>query len=392
MKVALISKEFPPFAFGGVASNCYDLAHSLARSGVDTTVFCGRSKQPTVERPAENLKVVRLPLVDLPHRGLWFQLLNIDSFLRCLKKYSVLHFVDPESGGAWAYFRKRFGVPVVTSIHEHVLLASRIFLRSPLAEWTLGDFGYHVVEYPLNEFLLRACMASSDHLIVHGQTTLEDMKQTYRHFDFEKATVIHNGVNFDKMPGIDPRLMPGRSDRLTVAFFGRLFWRKGILHLLRAFAVLQQDFPNLKLNIFGTGPLQTKLTRLIGQLGLSDNVRMGGYIAYADLLKEIAKADIISLPSLYEVGPYIAALEAMACRKPVVAFDFPFVREFMTHMQNALVAKPGDVEDLSQKIRQLVVDGGLRLRVGVDAYQYVKERHNWNLLVQRFLQVYQNVL
>ena len=50
LKVALISEEFPPFDFGGVAAHCYDLAYSLSRKGIDTTVFSGRSSKITRQK------------------------------------------------------------------------------------------------------------------------------------------------------------------------------------------------------------------------------------------------------------------------------------------------------------------------------------------------------
>jgi predicted AlkP superfamily pyrophosphatase or phosphodiesterase len=73
------------------------------------------------------------------------------------------------------------------------------------------------------------------------------------------------------------------------------------------------------------------------------------------------------------VGPFVSALETMACKKPVVLFDLPFAREFMKDMYNGLMAKPMDVEDLSNKIGLLLSDRKLALKLGQNAFQYVKK-------------------
>ena len=43
LRVGLISEEFPPFSFGGVGLHCFDLAYSLSKKGICTTVFSDRS-------------------------------------------------------------------------------------------------------------------------------------------------------------------------------------------------------------------------------------------------------------------------------------------------------------------------------------------------------------
>lgn len=44
MRVALISQDFPPASYGGIASSCFDLANTLQKVGVDVTVFSTRKK------------------------------------------------------------------------------------------------------------------------------------------------------------------------------------------------------------------------------------------------------------------------------------------------------------------------------------------------------------
>jgi len=100
---------------------------------------------------------------------------------------------------------------------------------------------------------------------------------------------------------------------------------------------------------------------------------------------------VVALPSLFEVGPSIAALEAMACKKPIVAFDTPFTREFIGSMWDGLLAKPYDVNDFAEKLYLLLTDSKLRNKLGQNAYEYVKQNHNWSTLVKKHIGIYSMV-
>jgi glycosyltransferase involved in cell wall biosynthesis len=57
-------------------------------------------------------------------------------------------------------------------------------------------------------------------------------------------------------------------------------------------------------------------------------------------------------------------------------------------MNNGLLAKAGDIDDLARKLELLVSDRSLRHRIGKSAYQHVKKNHNWDIQVDKYLEVY----
>ena len=321
---------------------------------------------------------------------MWFQIQNFKILSKLLNGYTVLHAVNPQASAFCVHLKKIWGKPFVTTIHETFSSDLKAFSSAPLSEWAIGDFGLHVVEYPLNEIIARYCLQNSDRIIACGRTTASELK-AYRGLNPEKISVIYNGINFDKINSIGNKSDNTRND-FSIVFYGRLVWRKGIFPLIRSIGMLERNFPNLKLKIFGTGPLENKTRTLISELGLENKVSLFGHIPYSELISEIRRATVVALPSLYEVGPFISALEAMACKKPVVTFDLPFAREFIEDMENGLLAKAGDVKDLSEKIAILLSDGRLRKKIGDNAYEYVKKNHDWNTLVDRYIDLYENVL
>lgn len=94
-----------------------------------------------------------------------------------------------------------------------------------------------------------------------------------------------------------------------------------------------------------------------------------GHVPHRKLIGEIMNADALVFPSLSEAQPMII-LEAMACGKPVVAFDLPFAREIISDMSNGLLVKFNDIGDLSMKTRLLISDEKLRRRLGQAAHDY----------------------
>jgi len=204
--------------------------------------------------------------------------------------------------------------------------------------------------------------------------------------------VIHNAINFDEIENVesDPESKNGQSN-LSIVFAGRLFWLKGLTYLLKAFEILRRDFRDLDLKIFGKGPEEPRIRRFISNTGIKDSVHLRGYIPHKSLIAEIKKSDIVVVPSLYEAQPMFA-LEAMACKKPLVAFDLPFAREIIANGHNGLLAKAHDVEDLANKIRIILLDGKLRFEFGQNAYKYVKREHNWSTQVEKYLDIYKNVM
>ena len=398
-KVALISHEFPPFAIGGIGYQCYDLAYSLSRKKIDTVVLCGKSPYKRIEKPNDFLTVIRLPCIDVPPRYFWFQLQNFRVLQKLVDDSSVIHGVNPISSAIAAYYKIRLGKPFVVTCHHSGLLELKEFLNLPTTEWTLGNFSITVLSYPLDEIILmNTCLKSADRIIVPGLSTLNYIKNTVGNLDLRRTTVIHNGIDFTKIGKIITKLGENYEGddsfegETTIAFYGRLVSTKGIMYLLEAMAILSAEFPRLRLSIFGKGPLEPKIRLKVKSLGLQDRVKLHGYVSYPYLISRISKASVIALPSLVEVGPFIAALEAMACKKPLVLFDSAFSREFISNMHNGLLAKVCDSKDLSDKIRILLYDEKLRRRIGQNAYTYVKNNHDWDVLVDRYIETYKEAI
>ena len=372
--------------FGGIGSACYDYAIALSRKGVDTTVFCGKSKKISIEETNGNLHVVRLPCFDLPPRFIWFQLQNLKLFANQLRDYSIIHVFNPQAGATSALLKQRLEKPLITSIHGLHLMSLKLSIASPLLNWSAKDIGAQLVGYPVQVVLHDICLRKSDHIAVCSNSANIELKQMFGYIDPSKISVIYNGINFEEMHAVKSEENQG-----SIVYCGRLYWAKGVTYFIEALARLKYSHPEFRAEIFGEGPLENKLKTMILDLGLAANVNLRGFISRKQLFTEFGKASMVVLPSLYEAQP-VVLLEAMACKKPIIAFNLPFAAEIIEPGFNGFLAETGNVTDLANKIKLLLGDEELREKMGKNGYEYVKKNHNWEVLVEKYLEIYRNMV
>ena len=97
---------------------------------------------------------------------------------------------------------------------------------------------------------------------------------------------------------------------------GRLSRQKGFDMLVEAWALIEKEVPDWKLDIYGQGPLQKELQGQIDGLGLR-NIELKGFSD--DIHKEYMESSLFFLSSRYE-GFVLVLMEAMATGLPAVSF------------------------------------------------------------------------
>jgi glycosyltransferase involved in cell wall biosynthesis len=170
---------------------------------------------------------------------------------------------------------------------------------------------------------------------------------------------------------------------------GRLVELKGIEYLLSAASALRHDFPNLRLEIAGSGPLREKLESVASQTGLGDRVKFLGWID--DIQSILPRWDIFVMPSLEEGFP-IAALDAMAAGLPVVATRVGGVPELIEDGTTGWLVPPRDIESLGSRLRVLLSDRELRVRMGAAGYARIRDHFSTAHMTKNFAQLYEELL
>ncbi len=177
-------------------------------------------------------------------------------------------------------------------------------------------------------------------------------------------------------------LPPAQSQRETLIIgVGRLTPEKGFDLLLRAFARVQERFPQWRVCIIGEGPEREPLQRLAGDLQLGDRVQLLGQVA--DVESWMARAGLMLHPSRREGFPN-SVLEAMAMGAAVVCADCRSgPAELITDGVNGRLVPVDDLEALVRTMSDLMADATRRSQLGAQAVQ-VRSRFDQAAIMQRW--------
>jgi glycosyltransferase involved in cell wall biosynthesis len=187
-----------------------------------------------------------------------------------------------------------------------------------------------------------------------------------------KIRLIPSGIDPSRFVAVDPTdESPRDRDMATVGCLAVLEERKGIEFLLQAAGHLQSQGVRLKWLIGGDGTLRQTLENQARALGLSDSVTFLGFVAKPE--EFLRRIDIFVMPSLFE-GLGVAALEAMAAGKPVVASRVGGLAESILDGQTGLLVAPRDGRAIADAVAQLVNDPPMARQMGLQGRQRVLDR------------------
>ncbi len=205
-----------------------------------------------------------------------------------------------------------------------------------------------------------------------------------------KISVINNGMPAEVITSNEYQSGDGCKTK-TIISVSTLIPRKSIDLNLKAISILIKKFSDLKYVIIGDGIEMAKLKKLTIDLELNDYVEFLGQLDHNEAMKEIAKADIFSLPSWNE-GFGVVYLEAMAFGKPVIACAGEGIADVIEHGKNGFLVKPKDVEDLVKTIDYLFSNPEECRKIGKSAKQTVIENYTWRKNAEKTLTIYEEVI
>jgi glycosyltransferase involved in cell wall biosynthesis len=267
---------------------------------------------------------------------LWTAMLPFSlAMARLLVRPDILH-LNLAAGGSivrkslMAAFARRLGIPYVVHLH-----GSRFD-----AEWAVGRYRARID--PL--------LAGAARIIVLGRRS-EALVAGRLPSVMDRVVVLPNGAPPARQPAED-------GDRTRILFLGTLGGRKGVPLLLKALARVA-DLPGWHAVIAGDGEVAETRAE-VDALGLGERVEVPGEVAPEPLL---ASANLLVLPSFNDVMP-MAILEAMAHGLAVVATSVGEIADVVQDGETGLLVPAGDGDALAAALRRLILDPGLRRRLG----------------------------
>ena len=163
-------------------------------------------------------------------------------------------------------------------------------------------------------------------------------------------------------------------DDFIISFCGRLIKEKGILELIKA--VKKINNPNIKLMIMGSsaflGGKENNFTELLKKetIGYESIIKFTGYINNWDIYKYFSISSIFVFPSICEDAAGLSAIEAMVCKKPIIATNSGGVIEYLNEKSSIIVDKSNVIDNLVVAINKFYNERDNLKNMGEISYKH----------------------
>lgn len=362
VKVALLTREYPPEVYGGAGVHVEYLAREL-HDLVSLTVHCQGADRPdaVAHRPWDLLEDANTAL----------QIVSADlSMTAAVASADVVHSHTWYTNLAGHLAATLYGIPHVMTMHS----------LEPLRPWKSEQLGGG---YALSSWCEHVAVESAAAVIAVSGGMRSDVLATYPALKPDLVHVIRNGIDTDEYApdevtdvlerhGIDPV-------RPTVVYVGRVTRQKGLPVLLRAAELLD---PNVQLVLCAgqadTQELAAEVTGMVGHLRehRSGVIWLTGMLPKREIIQILSHATVFACPSLYEpLG--IVNLEAMACGTAVVGSNVGGIPEVVSDAQTGLLVPPDDHVLLAEAISSLVSDPARAAAMGELGRRRVIAEFSW---------------
>ncbi|MBU1137242.1 glycosyltransferase, partial [Patescibacteria group bacterium] len=342
MRIAIFSDTFPP-QVNGVANTVNESAKALANQGHQVSVFTiSNNSKKLLNDKKNNLAIVVLP--SLPALVYQNERFGLPSWahLDRLKKFNpdIVHIHTPFMVG-WQgiWWAKKLKVPVVGTHHtfyDHYLKHIKMDYN-----WTKKfSWKYTVAYYNHCDLVLSPSRSLAEELTAHGlKKPIEIIQNPIDTNLFRPATDIAEKAKAKKSFGVNGQ---------AVVYMGRLSYEKSVDQVVKAFALMLEKLPDLKLMLIGDGPEKNNLEKLSKTLGLKNKVIFTGVLRGENLVKALWANDIFITASKTENLP-VSVLESMAAGLPIIAVKEKGLAEIIKENTNGFFVQTDNPKDISAR-------------------------------------------
>ena len=385
MRVAMMTREYPPEVYGGAGVHVTELVAVLRRlCEVDVHCMGAPRLGAFVHQPDPALRGANPALSTL----------SADLVMaNAASEATVVHSHTWYTGLAGHLAALLYGIP-------HVLTAHSL---EPLRPWKAEQLGGG---YRVSSWVERTAIEAADAVIAVSSGMREDVLSTYGALDPARVHVVRNGIDTDVWYPTGPT--PGESvleelgvdrEKPLVAFVGRITRQKGVAHLV---AAAHRFSPDLQLVLCAGAPdtpeIAAEVTDAVQNLSRE---RTGVFwvremLPIGKIREILSAATVFVCPSVYEpLG--IVNLEAMACATAVVASDVGGIPEVVANGETGLLvhydaADPCGFETrLADAVNTLAADPEKAERFGKAGRERCIHEFSWARIAEQTLEIYHKV-
>lgn len=360
-------------------------ARTLSGAGYSVTVVCkAAAGLPSVEE-RDGIRIVRPARSGLLIPG-WRFLRYGRTFERALieTRPQILHAHDSDTLGPVAAAARRLDVPFVYDAHELWLGQGRWGLSWP----------YFAPMYVFFSILERRLIRRSAAQVTVSPPIARWLERRYH---LQHVELLPNYPEAgpesrrDLRTRIDPQSLPQGAP--IILYLGGLLEERGLEALVQSIPLLRSS---AHLVLLGQGALEVRLRRLAAELGVDQRVHLLAPVPPDEVIGWAASADIGVSPIVPSCLNYRYSLpnklfQYMAAGLPVVASDFPQVRDVVVGSDAGLCVDTTDPQQIASAVDGLLADRDRRRAMGSNARRAVEERYNWDVAARTLLDVYRSL-
>ena len=438
MRVGLMTREYPPYVYGGAGVHVEYLSRELAKTiEVDVHAWGETPAADSLHDPqlphGAHLQVhfeQPWPMISngttAKFKGALEALsLNLLQNLH-LDKLDVIHTHTWYVAMAGFLAKKLYGIPFVLTTHS----------LEPLRAWKAEQLG---TGYALSSWMERTAILDADAIVAVSNGTKDDILKAYPDVDPSRIHVIYNGIDLQQYQytpdtsalvkyGIDP-------EKPYVLFVGRITRQKGVTHLVEAIQYLPPgtqivlcagapDTPEIAAEMRAKVESVRRFTPGSERAAVENFTADGGHsmatgdptgtghnlvwieqmVTREEAIQLYSHCAVFCCPSVYE--PFgIINLEAMACKAPVVASATGGILEVVVEGETGhlvpfeadpVTTFPTDpaqfAKDLAARIMQLLADPAKAQRMGEAGRKRVEEHFSWTAIAAQTIELYESLI
>lgn len=150
--------------------------------------------------------------------------------------------------------------------------------------------------------------------------------------------------------------------RGKILFLSRFVREKGLFELIDAFARISKEFPDAYMILAGDGPVRLEVEQVIIDAGLSERVKLPGYLRGEDKVAVLSGSDIFVLPS-YSEGCPVSMLEAMAAGLAIISTPVGGIPDILHDGENGVLLKSADPDLIYDALHRLLSSPELLMKI-----------------------------
>ena len=266
-------------------------------------------------------------------------------------------------------------------------LAARL-AKVPVVVHTIHGPSFYARQNPFGNWLFRWLEQVAAEWTTQFVSVADAMTEQYQAAGVTgKFVTIHSGMNIEAFARAKP---PTEKRELVVGKVARLFRLKGHELLFEAAPKIIEAVPNVKFLLVGDGIYRERYERWAERLGLRDRFEFTGLVRPEEMPSQIARMDVLVHLSLREGLPRTLP-QALACGKPVVAFDVDGAREVCRDGETGFLIRPCDAMALADAVIRLLRDAPLAARLGAQGRALVRDQFAEERMVEEIEQLYRKL-